>query len=189
VARIYGLERRILARRGDDGDVGHSGHLGGHGVHDQAGNERGFATLAAGHVQAHAVHGAHHLPEHGAVGAGGEPGLFGLPCMEVAHAGDGLAQDVQVGRGHAFEGSRNVAVGNAEAAGQIWGVEAARVVAQGCIAALLHIGEDVAHARGDVISGILASGKPGEQGVHVHLGGNAQDAAGHVEPLDSVWDE
>ena len=173
------VDGAVLAGRGAHGHAGHTGHQGGDGVHEHAGEQRGVAALATGHIQAHAVHGQHALAQDAAVRAGLEPGFFQLFLMEGTDVVGGLADLFAMfgrdGRG----GPGDVLFADAQGRGKFGTVEAAGIIDQGLIALFTYIGEDLAHAALNAVAGVETAVEPLRGLDPFLLGLQVQNSANH----------
>ena len=144
-----------------------------------AGEQRGVAALAAGHIQAHPVHGQHALAQDAAVRPGLEPGFFQLFFMEGADVVGGFADLLAMFGRDGSGGPGDVLLADAQGRGKFGTVETAGIVDQGLIALFTYIGEDLAHAALNTVAGIEAAVEPLRGLDPFLLGLQVQNSANH----------
>lgn len=132
-----------------------------------------------GHIQAHAVHGQHLLPEDTAVRPGQEPGFFKLGLMKGADVSGSSADVLTAFNGNRSRGSGNVLFAHAQRLGKLRTIKAARVVNERFITGVAHRCENFAHGVFNPVAGIAAALQPLGGFGPVLLALQGQDSACH----------
>ena len=166
----------------------HARHPGRNGVHQQAGNQGRVAALAAGHIQAHGVHGQNPLAaQDAAVRAGQKPGFLQLGFVKGTDVGGGPADLFPAFHGNRRCGAGDFLFAHAQGRSEIRAVKAAGKVDKGFVALVPHGGQNVPHGIFNPVAGVAAAPQP--------LGGfgpfllvlQGQNTACHRQVLSASW--
>ena len=154
-----GAQGPVCLGRRDHGHATHAGHLGGDDVHHDGG---GILGTAARHVDRDTVQGRDLHAQHGAVGAGGKPGLLALALVEVAHLVAGALTGDHEGGVHLAQGGVHELGRHLEAGGR----EPVKALAVGTDGGVT-IGAHVVH---DGLRGLLDLARQGAGAAQVLVG-------------------